>query len=184
MSKQSRTLLCSLELGCLLLLCILALSACSHAEDLPDAPHAIVKSQVKPIHQPWMTKTEMADAGGVIFVNMLDWYTTEKFLSLGGKEAILPNELVQSSGGFLSFKLGVSAGQIIGEHYVDRMPYLRRHAWIRYSAQTGQRVAIAMILRTDIGNIHYISRLQIPSPNPSPSSPVSAPLKFHLGGKR
>src|SRR5579885_167161 len=173
---------------CRLLLLCFAIDA--HSEDLP-APVAMKGSSIvrtaaprTPIKPPLMTKSEMADAAGVVFVHVFDWYTTERFLAKGGKEAILPAALVDNSGGFIAFKLAVAGGEIAGEHYVDRLRFARQHAWFRYSAQAGQRIAIALIAKQGVDNWQYADHIR-PATDASapPQTPVS-PVRFHFGGVR
>jgi len=172
-SRQSRSEMLSIikfvgrgiaiAVSALLLICF-ALDA--HSEDLPDAPilpvqkHSLVLAAgPHRISEPYMTRTEMVDAGGVLFAHIFDWFTTERFLARGGKEAILPSGLVADSGGFFAFKLAVSGGQIAAEHYVDRMKFARRHVWFRYSAQAGQLLAIALVAKQDVDNWQYANHL-------------------------
>jgi len=167
-----------IELAVVLLI-LLGCKVC-HSESLPDTPSPAAKDSpillalgIKPIPKPFMTKTEAADLAAVGVSNFYDWYTTERFLKLGGKEGQLPTAVVSNSKGFFAFKSAETIGIGAGQHWLDRTKYAERHRWFPYATEAGMLLISALTARTDVNNWQYGDHIR---------KPVTA---FHIvGGAR
>jgi hypothetical protein len=114
--------------------------------NVPAVPSAPIPASVAQAKHHDFNRLDIAIYSGVVAYRVGDYWTTEHQLSRGFKETELPTALVDSKPAFLTYSLGLAAGEIAASYWLHK----RGHAKIARALDT---LSIGTGVATDVHNM-------------------------------